>query len=69
MGDELPEKQRKSADSAAAAHEPHQSQGQDAQPDLAPDLEVEPEHPAEDEEDVARMWEASDPIEGEAPTG
>ncbi len=41
----------------------------DQHDDIAPDLSVEPEPPAESEEDVRRMWEASDPIEGEAPTG
>lgn len=69
MGEEVPARHRTPADSAATTHEPHQSQGQETQADLSPDLEVEPEQPAEDEEDVARMWEASDPIEGEAPTG
>lgn len=53
----------------AAAHDPPQSPARGTDPDLAPDIEIQPEHPAEDEEDVERMWEASDPVEGEAPTG
>ncbi len=68
MRNEVPEQQRPSADTAATSHA-HQSPEQEMHADIAPDIEVEPEHPAEDEEDVARLWEGSDPIEGEAPTG
>ncbi|MDP8927348.1 MAG: hypothetical protein M3O70_01910 [Actinomycetota bacterium] len=69
MGNEVPEQQRPPADTAAPPESSPQSPGQEMHGDLAPDLEVEPEHPAQDEEDVERMWEASDPVEGEAPTG
>ncbi len=68
MEKEIPEQSRPAAD-AAATFEATQPPAPRMEGDLAPDVEVEPEHPAEDQEDVERMWEASDPLEGEAPTG
>ncbi|MFN2556283.1 MAG: hypothetical protein ABR592_05320 [Nitriliruptorales bacterium] len=68
MQEEKPERQRGTAESDAGPDEqlePHDNE----HGDIAPDLAIEPEPPADDAEDVARRWEAADPIEGEAPTG
>lgn len=69
MGKDKPEQQRRAGDMASAIDEPREPPVDRKHGDAAPDLAVEPEPPAEDEEDVRRMWKASDPIEGEAPTG
>ncbi len=71
MAKERPEPEHRVTNADHSLDEPFEplepSAGQNV--DIAPDVAVEPEAPAEDEEDVRRMWEASDPIEGEAPTG
>ncbi len=68
MAKEKPEQRRPATATASPIDETLEPRA-DEHDDLAPDLSVEPEPPAESEEDVRRMWEASDPIEGEAPTG
>lgn len=68
MEKEIPEQPPPAAD-AAATFEAPEPPAPRMEGELAPDLEVEPEHSVEDQEDVERMWEASDPLEGEAPTG
>ncbi len=68
MANEKPEQGRPVTETDSPVDEPLEPRA-DQHDGIAPDLSVEPEPPAESEEDVRRMWEASDPIEGEAPTG
>ena len=65
MAQEGPEPEHRATEPAYPRDEPQADQNGG----FAPDIAVEPEGPADDEEDVRRRWEASDPIDGEAPTG